>query len=289
MADSESESDIHELLHLQVSEIEILQSMFVEGKELNVDIASLSEIKGFLSGSGNIPNRLEFTLKLFDNLKCEDYLEVTCCVPLLYPRETPEVFVNSSSLTREIHKELNDSTSEFLKTLEPGELCLVTIIQWLREIWPGFFERSVQIIRCREGEISKPTSTKVEKHEEHLSRVWLYMHHIYSKTKRKHILDWAKESKLTGFSLPGKPGVICIEGDSADTEDYFSRLRRLNWKKITCRHKEENIEQRKFEDFKELDFHGGGNDRMDFGEFFYFLVRHNLREMFKMLFGIEGN
>ena len=106
--------------------------------------------------------------------------------------------------------------------------------------------------------------------------MWLYMHHIYNKTKRKNILDWAVENKLTGFSLPGKPGVVCIEGDERDTEEYFSRLRRLNWKKITCRHRENQINEPQFHDFQEL------------GEFFQFLVKHDLGGMFKILFGIEG-
>jgi hypothetical protein len=47
--------------------------------------------------------------------------------------------------------------------------------------------------------------------------------------------------KLTGFSLPGKPGIICVEGYSEDIDDYWSRLRALNWKKI-CVRERENIE-----------------------------------------------
>jgi hypothetical protein len=295
MADNKSEEngDIHECLNLQVSEIEILQSMFTEGKELNIDLASLAEIQDYLSGSTSInkPNRIAFTLRLFlsDNLTSQDILEVSCCLPQRYPHEMPEVFVKSSSLTREIQKELNESTSEFLTTLERGELCIVSIIQWLQETWPDAYERSKQLTNCKEIQDNK-TGRKQAKCRQNLSRIWLYMHHIYSKTKRKHIIDWANEAKLTGFSLPGKPGVVCVEGDSTDTEEYFSRLRHLNWKKITCRHKEEGIGQRKFVEFKELVFHvhGSGDDRMDFGEFFQFLTKHDLGDMFKTLFGIEG-
>ena len=283
--------DIHESLNLQLSEIEILQSMFTEGKELNVDLASLTEIQDFLSGSTNVtPKRIAFTLKLYsEHCNSEDYLELSCCLPQRYPNEMPEIYVKSSSLTREMQKELNESTDKFLTTLERGDLCIVTIVQWLQDTWPDFHKRSVQFTNCKDAEVSK-TENKETKCEQNLTRIWLYMHHIYSKTKRKHIIDWANESKLTGFSLPGKPGVVCIEGDSIDTEEYFSRLRRLNWKKITCRHKELAIGQRTFVDFKELVFrvHGSGDDRMDFGEFFQFLVKHDLGDMFKTLFGIEG-
>ncbi|XP_028409621.1 RWD domain-containing protein 2B-like [Dendronephthya gigantea] len=179
--------------------------------------------------------------------------------------------------------------TEFLSSLERGELCVVTIIQWLQDTWPEYYVRSIQQINCKEMEVDRMTKREKSKDEE-LSRMWLYMHHIYSKTKRKHILDWAHDLKLTGFSLPGKPGVVCIEGNVKDTEDYFSRLRRLNWKKITCRHNEKYISERKFENFKELVFHvhGAGDDRMNMGEFFQFLLKRELGEMFKILFGIEG-
>ena len=42
-------------------------------------------------------------------------------------------------------------------------------------------------------------------------RYWIYSHHIYSKIKRKNILDMSKEYDLSGFCLPGKPGIICVE------------------------------------------------------------------------------
>jgi hypothetical protein len=299
MADNKSEEngDIHESLNLQLSEIEILQSMFTEGKELDIDLASLAEIQDYLSGSKNKPNRIEFTLKLFlsitadtQSLNNQDCLEVNFCLPQTYPHEMPQVSVKSCSFTREIQRELNESTKEFLRTLEPGELCVVTIVQWLQDTWPDFYERSiVKLTKCKETQHAKAGNKETQK-EQSFSRIWLYMHHIYSKTKRKHIIDWANESKLTGFSLPGKPGVVCVEGECRVAEEYFSRLRHLNWKKITCRHKEEGIRQRKFGDFKELVFHvhGSADDRMDFGEFFQFLTKHDLGEMFKILFGIEG-
>ena len=295
MADEKSKengdvTDIHESLSLQLSEIEILQSMFTEGKELNVDLDGLTEIQDFLSGSTNVtPKQIAFTLKLCEHCNSRDYLELSCCLPQRYPDAMPEIYVKSSLLTRETQKELNESTEEFLTTLERGELCVVTIIQWLQDTFPDFHKRSLQLTNYKEAEADK-SEHKETKCEQNLTRIWLYMHHIYSKTKRKHIIDWANESKLTGFSLPGKPGVVCIEGDSTETEEYFSRLRRLNWKKITCRHKESGIQQRTFLDFKELVFrvHGSGEDRMDFGEFFQFLVKHGLGDMFKILFGIEG-
>lgn len=65
-----------------------------------------------------------------------------------------------------------------------------------------------------------------------MSRIWIYSHHIYSKVKRQEIQDWGKELKLHGFSMPGKPGIICAEGFSCDVEEFWHRVRRMSWKKI---------------------------------------------------------
>ena len=42
-------------------------------------------------------------------------------------------------------------------------------------------------------------------------RFWVYSHHIYSKVKRKDLQGLASDLRLTGFVLPGKPGVMCVE------------------------------------------------------------------------------
>lgn len=284
--------ELRETLSLQLSEIEILTSMFVEEHELKVDQATLVEVQDYLLGTVNVkPKRVRFTLWLSpgQNLGTQDILEVNCSLPHKYPREHPEVYVKSDVLTRELQKELNESTASLLSGLELGELCLVTLIQWLQGNWLEFYERSRLLVDCKERSVNR-TEVEQTNSQIKLSRMWLYMHHIYNKSKRKNIVEWATEAKLTGFSLPGKPGVVCVEGDERDTEEYFGRLRRLNWKKITCRHQEKELSKASFQDFRELVFnvHGSGDDRMSMGEFFQFLVKHNLGGMFKVLFGIEG-
>ena len=52
----------------------------------------------------------------------------------------------------------------------------------------------------------KEESPVAGKGEEKFSRYWIYSHHIYSKVKRKNILDLSAQFCLTGFCLPGKPG-----------------------------------------------------------------------------------
>ena len=56
------------------------------------------------------------------------------------------------------------------------------------------------------------------------TRLWIYSHHIYSKVKRRDMLELARDCAVTGFSLPGKPGIICVEGPAANTADWWKRV-----------------------------------------------------------------
>lgn len=127
-------------------------------------------------------------------------------------------------------------------------------------------------------------------------RMWLYMHHIYSKTKRRNILDLADDLELSGFSLPGKPGIVCVEGDEPKTKHFYNILRRWNWKSITCRHREvvadcsDLASQRRISGFQELSLvtHGPKQNHMDMGQFRTYLEDHSLGYMFSQLFGVDG-
>ena len=60
-------------------------------------------------------------------------------------------------------------------------------------------------------------------------------HHIKSTTKRKHIVEWADELKLGGFSKPGFPGIVVVEGLEEDAAEYVQRLKRLRWQAMAVR------------------------------------------------------
>jgi hypothetical protein len=307
MAD-ESEDVYVENLQLQLSEVEMLQSMFPNEEEFRLDDqGTLVDVQEFIASRTNtLPSRISFFLRVESEaktsqpaeendarpMKNEAFVsEIYCSLPHEYPNAKPELYVRSPQfLERDIQKKLNKKLEDFLSTLEEGELCIVPAIQWLQENATKYFEM------CGKKSNNLVEQSDNNKVEGLFVRMWMYMHHIYSKTKRKIILDWSLDYNLTGFSLPGKPGVVCIEGDEANVEEYYSRLRRLNWKKITCRHRQlgdrnQSIEeQRIFTGFEELafDVHGTRESHMDMGQFFQYLQKHNLSEIFPILFGVEG-
>ena len=48
------------------------------------------------------------------------------------------------------------------------------------------------------------------------TRYWILSHHIYSRVKRRDLLQLAEQLRLTGFCHPGKPGIICVEVSAYD-------------------------------------------------------------------------
>lgn len=102
-------------------------------------------------------------------------------------------------------------------------------------------------------------------------------------------MDLAKDFSLTGFSMPGKPGIICLEGRPRDCNETWAVIKSWNWKKINIKIQEEDS-SRRFEDFTEIGFVKSNESRdyhMDMGEFFSFLGKHESEYMFKELFGID--
>ncbi|KDO27923.1 hypothetical protein SPRG_07197 [Saprolegnia parasitica CBS 223.65] len=68
-----------------------------------------------------------------------------------------------------------------------------------------------------------------------LGRRAIYFHHIIASSKRRVVIDWAKELHLGGFSKIGWPGVIIVEGDEPCVAEYVRRLQHLRWKQMVVR------------------------------------------------------
>jgi hypothetical protein len=63
-----------------------------------------------------------------------------------------------------------------------------------------------------------------DENDKFFARYWIYSHHIYSKIKRREILDLANEFSITGFCLPGRPGIICAEGLAGDCNEWWQKV-----------------------------------------------------------------
>ncbi|KAL4422630.1 hypothetical protein ABPG75_008827 [Micractinium tetrahymenae] len=72
-----------------------------------------------------------------------------------------------------------------------------------------------------------------------LSRRCIVFHHIKNLSKRKAIVQWGGELGLGGWSKPGFPGVVLVEGAVDNVAEYVSRLRQLRWQSMAVRAEED--------------------------------------------------
>lgn len=283
MEKTESTADDGQLrarLDTQLSELESLQSMFYNPGELRIeDLNAFQEIQSFVNNKTTIvPPYLDFTVNVvIDNLKFE------LCVNLShdYPDIEPDIYVRNHKQNRTQHAQINKDLSEYICSLPRGEPCIFSAISWLQDN----ADRYVQI---EEDNVPQ----KNEK-ADNLVRYWIYSHHIYSKTKRREILSLANMLHITGFCMPGKPGVICVEGTESDCNNWWQTIKSMNWKRIFCKVTEECKNDSdtflKFKTFEEVVFQNNSIkcNHMDMGELHRYLENHKCEYIFKDLFGVN--
>lgn len=269
------ESTLRVNLESQLAELEILESMF-EPSELKVeDRNSISEIQAYLDDKLPIkPQCIDLIIKYTSATKAKFELCVTFTHD--YPQNEPEIFVRSEKSNRSQHTQLNKDLIEYISTIK-GEPCVYSAFLWIQE-------NSEQYISQEEA---VPAQKKIVDRNEKITRLWIYSHHIYSKTKRKEILSLANSLKLNGFCMPGKPGVICVEGPLDDCNDWWSSIKSMSWKKIVCK-VTEDVAKVRFSSFEELSFqsHGDRCSHMDLGELHSYLDELGLAHIFRQLFGV---
>lgn len=286
-----------ECAECQLAEIDLLTSMFPTVEELEItDQLALAELRDFVEGSAPAdrppPSRPQFTIK--QKLEGVDFI-ACCCYPSDYPNMLPEITIRCCALSRAQQTELHSSLAAYLTENSRGEVCVLTAVDWVKENLRDFVSESSSAAPTVSGSLGPP---------EGFSRLWIYSHHIYNKSKRKNILEWSKELGLSGFSMPGKPGIVCVEGPRSACEEFWSRVKVLTWKKIMIRHREDihhpeserggnaqSIDSlRKFTGFEEAMFdpHGSRGNHMDLGQLYQFLNEKGCCDVFQMYFGIEG-
>lgn len=284
----------------QLDEIELLESIYSKPGEFIIeDNETYLQAEAYINGSSNDhPCTLTYTIHLALSIDEDDdcievVVDICCRNKYTYPSMSlPDVNVRSDNLSRCEQDQLNMDMKEYLTNeMVFNDVCVHSLVEWVKDNLINY---------CSPSQLpstaATPTQSGCHGDRHHFCRMWLYMHHIYSKIKRRNILSLTKDYELSGFCLPGKPGVVCVEGTVHNTNEFYGLLRRWNWKSITCRkrevipitEKDEIKHYHKFQGFRELSFniHGPRGNHLDLGQFKKYLTDHNLDSVFKDLFGV---
>lgn len=214
LTDFVDRSTVEENLKIQLAEFEMIQSMYSNPKEIAIDKPdAIAELQDYCNGRGTtLPPQLDFHVFLtIDGHK----FDFNVNLPLEYPTHEPDIYIRNDSLARTVQHNLNDDMSRFISSLARDEMCILSAINWLQDNAMNYLER--------EAETARPTTARHSELES-WARLWIYSHHIYSKSKRRELLELAQEFHLTGFCLPGRPGIICYEGADSDCEECWNKV-----------------------------------------------------------------
>lgn len=284
-------SDVQSLIKIclqkQLDELEMLTSIYCNPGELRIDDHSIAaDINEFLEDRLNDLNRqLDYTIMLEHN---NSKIYVNCQLPHLYPcSKLADISVRSSVFSKVEENALKKKLEEYLHTVDKSEVYVFEVLSWLQENIDTFI-----------GTQENQTKSSDNKRWIEFERIWIYSHHLKSKTKRQEIVKSARQLNLSGFSRPGKPGIICVEGCKRNTEEFWKYIRSMNWQKITIRKSEvktidlEDMDSvRKFPNFSEQLFCQDEDEQqevqMDMSMFMKFLEKHDCTYIRKDLFGFE--
>lgn len=183
-------------LEMQLGEIDLLSSIYCNPGELKVlDYSTIPEISDYVKGkTPTLSSNLEFivTITSEDNYKIEVRIEL----PHLYPLvEQPGITIKSNNYNRIQESAIKGLLQEFIESeCDKSDSYIFQIISWIQENLNRFEELS----KGNETVTVKKSEDKINEVPE-MERLWIYSHHIKSKTKRRNILQTAKELALTGF------------------------------------------------------------------------------------------
>uniref|UniRef100_A0A1I8NMY6 RWD domain-containing protein n=1 Tax=Stomoxys calcitrans TaxID=35570 RepID=A0A1I8NMY6_STOCA len=290
----------------QLEEIDMLSSIYCSPGEMHIfDPGVITDFNEFLQSPSNenIPKYLKAHMDFNIVLQCscdamgksQSKLEVRVELPHLYPLlENAIVIVHTPLLSKNKELFLKKELENFIETMDTSETYIYQVLSWIQD-------HIDELIQMNANEIEDTTKTTAVVGNKNdlvdFERLWIYSHHIKSKTKRQEIVKQSRNLDLSGFSRPGKPGIICVEGLKDHTQTFWQIIKGMRWQKITiCKvesmrnHREKLDLLRRFEGFKEQLFCEdveNENAVMNMGLFIKYLEAHKSDYMKKELFGIK--
>ncbi|KAI8036384.1 RWD domain-containing protein 2A [Drosophila gunungcola] len=276
----------------QLEELELLSSIYCAAGELQLlDAGVVADFNEFLEEDMDKPtaasllSHLEYVVKL--SLPAKQSVEVRVELPHLYPiLEQPLVSVHTPLLGKSKEQRLKIDMEQFQsqRRQEDAEPYIFQLLSWLQEYIEELIKRpaaefvETSAVPDQPPDQPQPAASQLE-------RIWIYSHHIKSTAKRQELIRQARQLQLTGFSRPGKPGIICVEGEAENVQTFWRTIRALRWQKISLVRTEPRQRRRGFEDFSEQLFNAE-EGVMNMGQFIRFLEEHGFGYMKSELFGL---
>jgi len=155
-----------------------------------------------------------------DELRRDSRMHIT--LPPGYPDRPAEVsIVSVAGLTKSRREDFSSSINEKSISLAGSE-ALMELIQYWQENGEGLILSSNNNDQemFLNSENSEASGDDIS-----CSRLWIWVHHITNTTRRKDIVQEAKELSLSGYLKHGYPGIVVAEGKTKLCDEYVQWIK----------------------------------------------------------------
>ncbi|KAF2826953.1 hypothetical protein CC86DRAFT_22715 [Ophiobolus disseminans] len=248
----------HDLIELQLGQIDLLLAMYPDDITLDQSSQTMVDMLRSLEDDGSaigtlselptppsIPMLLQVSIS--SEVAGEYTLGLGLVIPFTYegevqPEDPPKVKVRVQQPPW-----LNRAAVNQLMIDLPHDEDLLGTVEHIKEA------ASQRLKSSKIEQLSAPEKTAS------IVRVWFYFPSISTRSKRDDFIIHAPSYFLTGFLYAGKPGLLCVEGDSQSIDDYMKFIKTESWgdipahhKKVSERYRESKDVQRVFTDMTEI-------------------------------------
>ncbi|CAO2647393.1 Nn.00g083150.m01.CDS01 [Neocucurbitaria sp. VM-36] len=281
-----------DLVELQIGQIDLLMAMYPD--EIILPESSkkdLDTLRDTVDNSAPIISKSARTIAIALDLpvsapgedpSCPKTLRLDLSVPFIYEGDTqPQDPPNIKVRVLQPHW-LSRAATDKIMLQQPDSEDLLGTIEHIKET-------TAQHLLASEKKVKN--SDIIISHTGPLVRVWFYFPSISTRSKRDDFIKYAPSYNLTGFLYAGKPGLLCVEGNSQSIDDYMKFIKTESWGDIPAHHKKvserhrEKCDERVFKDMTEItdvvgERRGQRANRGDMKAVEEWLVERNLGDAF---------
>ncbi|KAF2149636.1 DUF1115-domain-containing protein [Myriangium duriaei CBS 260.36] len=205
----------------QLAELVLLQSMYPEEFQWQTAGGTEPSLSDIEDSDPSVSLKLDqFTLDL--------------TLPSSYPSTSlPQAYLQCGPhIPTTTRKQARQHLTSTLTTLSPGEESLDLLVTSLIPLLASLTTTSPS-----PQPTSPPTTSNTPVR---IHRLLLWAHHLLATSKRRDILSWSRDLRLSGFSRPGYPGAILVEGEAEDVAEFERRIKALRWQALQVRGEEDS-------------------------------------------------
>ncbi|KAF1834132.1 hypothetical protein BDW02DRAFT_351854 [Decorospora gaudefroyi] len=246
-----------DLVELQLGQIDLLLAMYPDEIVLEASSQQLldtlrngNDLAGAIKSTPNVPVIFDLPIDVAAaEPPIQKILRLDLSVPFVFEsEEEPQDPPNIRVRIQQPSWMNNLATSRLSSAIPKGE-DLLGIIEHIKEAAAQYLIDSKKKLEENEDAIAETGP---------LVRVWFYFPSISTRSKRDDFINYAPSYRLTGFLYAGKPGLLCVEGNSQSIDDYMKFIKTESWGDIPAHHKKvserhrEKCEQRVFPNMTEI-------------------------------------